>query len=117
MDTKTRHPINGAFFMRARDTFVVHVFATTDRQQVSKTQVFANFACLDKAYPGLFESSRHLRRFVNKRYGKRRKRGDIRDRMNIQAVHMDAPVWISRGKAASARSYDPEEKTCVSDKQ
>lgn len=115
MDTKTNTPINGAFFMRARDTFVMHVFATKARQQVSKTQVFANFACLDKAYPGLFESSRHLRRFVNQRYGKRRKRGDIRDRMNIQAVHMDVPVWISRGRATTANDGCSEEKTCLSE--
>ena len=112
MDTKTNTPINGAFFMRARHTFVMHIFATTARQEVSKTHVFANFIQLDKAYPGLFESSRHLRRFVNQRYGRRRKRGDIRDLMNIQAVHMDIPVWISRGKA---RSYDAEEKTCLSE--
>ncbi len=98
--------------MRARHTFVMHIFTTTARQEVAKVRVFSNYAEVDSAYPGLFESTRHLRRFVNQRPGKRRKRGDIRDLMNIQAVHMDIPVWISRGKA---RSYDPEEKSCLSE--
>jgi len=115
MDTKTNAAINGAFFMRGRNVFVMHVFATKARQEVANTHVFSNYACLDKAYPGLFESSRHLRRFVNLRYGRRRKRGDIRDRINIQAVHMDVPVWISRGRAAAVNDGCSEEKTCLSD--
>ena len=101
--------VNGAYYMRERDTFVVHVFESVARQRICATHIFRNFESLTHVYPGLFASTRHLRSFVNQRPSKRRKRGDIRDRMSIQAVHMQVPVFVPRGRHKRKRQLSEEE--------
>ena len=101
-------PVIGAHFMRVRDTYVVYVFDSVRRQKVVDQRIVRTWNDFDKAFPGAFQNTRALHRFIVQVPSRRKRRGNIADRMDIQIVRMDIPVWVPRSKKRCV--HDLEEK-------
>ena len=103
-------PVLGANFMRVRDTYVVHVFDSVRRQKVVDQRIVRTWDDFNKAYPGAFANTRALHRFIAQVRSRRKRRGGIADRMNIQIVRMNIPVWVPRSKKRCAHDLDEKKQ-------
>ena len=100
----------GAYYMRHRDAFIVHVFERPGRQQVVSSGVYQHFNDFNRAFPDAFPSVRALHRFIYSR-GRRRLRGTIYDRISVDISRVKVPVWVARSRSRSVSTSSTDDSS------